>query len=316
MTTAPPITELFNDTELSKKFGNNAKNIIDNTTNIFNQKLKKLNESNASIQNNVFNPITVDNYKTNISRLNDDVIKTINKTKQTLISSENNNIDFMKTLINNLKYFGTRLDTYNKKITGIFELLKGLNNNNQGKDVENNNKNIQVLLEIINKYLTEFDNFNTLINTYNTNQIEMNNAVRKTAIETMNKVTDLYNLINTNFSNIGIFNLGDANTFKLYTYKQIHNKFSIQDIAAQKSNYQLVNTYFNNPTYNSTSYNNINAEIENNPPLKQQLNTLMNSSNPMPAVSGGKRTKNKRKMNKKTRKHLSKRRKAFLSRRA
>jgi hypothetical protein len=313
-TVTTPITVLSDDaTLLTFGYAEEAKNIIKNTDASFN-KITKLSETNVNIENEFFNPIDLKNYKSQINnRLTKNVLDTINKTKAKLINSEEENVTFMKRLTTNLEYFSMRLNGYTKKINGLFELLKGLNNTNRGEDINKNNKDIEVLLNIINKYLKEFDNFTTIINNYTVNLGQIKNFVRQPAIKTINEIHNLYNLIDTKFSDIGIFNTSlSPENFTLYTYNQIYNKLQNTE---NKTKYDLVQKNFVEPTYTTQLYTRIYNNLMNNPTFKGQINTLMNST-PTQTVTGGKRTKNKRKKNKKTRKHhISKRHKAIRSRR-
>jgi hypothetical protein len=316
-TVTTPITDLSDDTALLNfGYAEEAKNIIKNTDASFN-KITKLSETNVNIENEIFNPIDLKNYKGQINnRLTKNVLDTINKTKAKLINSEEENVTFMKRLTTNLEYFSMRLNGYTKKINGLFELLKGLNNTNRGEDINKNNKDIEVLLNIINKYLKEFDNFTTIINNYTVNLGQIKNFVRQPAIKTINEIHNLYNLIDTKFSDIGIFNTSlSPEKFTLYTYNQIYNKLQNTENKTKYEKYELVQKNFFESTYTTKLYTQIYNSLMNNPTFKGQINTLMNST-PTQTVTGGKRTKNKRKKNKKTRKHhISKRHKAIRSRR-
>lgn len=311
-TVTTQITELLDNTALPKYgYEKEANNIITNTDASFN-KINKLSTTYTNIANAIFNPIQLENYKNQISnnRITTNVLDFINTTKNNLIQSETDNVKFMKTLTTNLEYFSMRLNGYTKKINGLFELLKGLNNTNRGEDINKNNKDIKELLNIINTYLKEFDNFTTIIQNYKVNLGQIKNFVRKPAIKTINEIHNLYNLIDTKFSDIGIFNTSiSPDNFTLYTYNQIYNKLQNTE---NKTGFDLVQKYFEKP-YTSQLYTQIYNELMNNHSFKGQINTLMTLQ---PTVTGGKRTKNKRKKNKKTRKHhISKRHKAIRSRR-
>lgn len=287
----------------------------------------KFNNLDEEVQHNpIFNEITFTDFNdlnkqfsnstNNYNTEHTGVLEAINQMKNILKENNLNNFRFMTNLSMNIKYFANVLDNIKNNVLKIFSLITKLNIKiivnpptppgvPPGTTRENYENLIKALVKTINVYLNQFNLLSSMIK-----NVKLNDAKARTELLTQSnslfeKISSLKTTFDTQFTQIGIFSVNSTGNDKiLMTYRQIRT------IIANSNNFnQNLKNYFNK-TYDPKKYTEIQHTID----------SITNLDNQQKPISGGskqiKRTKNKHKKNKKTRKHLSKRRKAFRSKRA
>jgi hypothetical protein len=253
------------------------------------------------------------NIKNNYNKENTGVLEAINQMKNNLKENNVNNFRFMTNLSMNIKYFANVLDNIKNNVLKIFSLIEKLNINlivnppippgvPPGTTPENYDNLINELVNTINVYLKQFNLLSSMIQNVKLNDTNARTELLSQSNSLFEKISSLETTFDNQFKKIGIFSVKSGNDKILMTYRQIRTI-----IANSKKFNQTIKDYFNKK-YDPNQYIDIQRYIDSIPNHADLVN---------PSISGGskqiKRTKNK---HKKTRKHLSKRRKAFRSKRA
>jgi len=227
----------------------------ENNPSIFGSLLSGINPAMVNVSTNSSMPFTnltpdeIEKYDENWKKITDHlsgnestgIMKSIELLNGNLESKNTGNFKFYNSMKLKLEGLIESVDDIFYKIIDIFNLLNNLNKQlgGPGETTENATK-IQLLLTIINTYITNFGKieslYKSLLDTDTRGQSEINTLQSKLKTD----IEKLSGLFTSYFKTIGIFDLGsDSNNPQLYTYNQIM-------IAAKKSSNNTLKEQFKN----------------------------------------------------------------------
>lgn len=157
--------------------------------------------------------------------MNFDILPTIKNIKSSLNTFNSSNSEFMILLSKNLQYYDEMVIKIKDKILQIFELIKYLNNGINININDNNDDHlIENLMKLVNKYLNTFQDISNEYSRIYQNQSKIHTELKTKSNILFTSISGLNETIEKYFSEIGIFNLGDDNNLKYFTYKTIQKK--------------------------------------------------------------------------------------------